>query len=335
MIRLSICIATVNRAAFIGQTLASILPQLTDAVELVVVDGASTDGTDAIVAEHFRDRLDCHYHRLAEKGGFDQDYCRAVARAGGEYCWLMTDDDLLEPGAVALVLEHLRGEPDLLVVNATVGDAELTRTLLPKKLPLEQDRDFGPDEQAGLLALAGDLLSFIGAVVVRRALWQARAAEPYFGTDFIHVGILFQRPLERSARVLATPLVRIRYGNAQWRARAFDIWMFQWPGLIWSFTHLPEEARAAVTPREPWQRTVHLLQMKARGCFSHGVYRDRLAARPMSRLTRLRVAAIAAFPDVLFNALASLALALLAPWARGTLLELRQSPYDYRRRWFA
>jgi abequosyltransferase len=145
--------------------------------------------------------------------------------------------------------------------------------------------------------------------------------------------VIFQRPLEGTARVAAVPLIRIRYGNAQWTTRAFDVWMFKWPGLIWSFTHLPEQARRAVCPREPWQHTAPLLLMKARGCFTYRDYKQRLAARPMGWPTRLRSAAIAAFPDVLFNALLSLTLAVFMPWARGARLELRQSPYDYRRHW--
>ena len=36
---LSICIATYNRARFIGETLDSIIPQVTPAVEIVIVDG--------------------------------------------------------------------------------------------------------------------------------------------------------------------------------------------------------------------------------------------------------------------------------------------------------
>ena len=53
MIRLSICMATLNRAAFIGVMIDSILSQMTEEVELVIVDGASTDGTDQVVAARF------------------------------------------------------------------------------------------------------------------------------------------------------------------------------------------------------------------------------------------------------------------------------------------
>jgi hypothetical protein len=334
MTRLSICIATFNRAAFLGQTLASILPQLTDQVELVVADGASTDETPAVVARYFQGRPDCRYLRLAQKGGVDRDYCLALAEARGDYCWLMTDDDLLLPGAVAAVLHHLADQPQLLVVNAQVAGPDLAETLLPRKLRLESDRDFAPPQQAQLLALAGDLLTFIGAVVIRRALWESRPVQPYLGTAFVHVGVIFQAPLPGTARVLARPLIRIRYGNAMWSPRAFEVWMFRWPELIWSFAHLPDSAKAAVCPREPWRRTGALLRMKARGAYTFAQYRAHLAGRPMGWVTRLRVRAIAAIPDTLANATLSLLLAILRPGARGTRLELRQSPFDFRRRWF-
>src|SRR6266571_3092358 len=100
MIRLSICIATYNRADVIGETLESILPQLREGVELVVVDGASPDATESDVNSYFSGRSDCRYVRLPTKGGVDQDYCLAVEYAKGQYCWLMTDDDILKPNAI-------------------------------------------------------------------------------------------------------------------------------------------------------------------------------------------------------------------------------------------
>ncbi|MBY0528279.1 MAG: glycosyltransferase family 2 protein [Gemmataceae bacterium] len=333
MVQLSICIATLNRAAFIGQTLDSILSQMNDDVELVIVDGASSDETERVVGDRLEGRVNCVYHRLPEKGGVDKDYARAAALARGAYIWFMTDDDLLCTHAIATILEHLRSEPDLLVVNVEVLGPDLQTRLTERKLVIDADCEFPAAEQAGLLALAGDLLSFIGAVVIRRAAWESRAAAPYFGTEFIHVGVIFQRPLERPARVLAAPLIRIRYGNALWTPRAFEIWMFKWPRLIWSFTHLPEAAREAVTAREPWRRLVPILMMKARGCYTLDTYRRNLADLPLSWWTRLRLAMLAAFPDVLLNAALSVVVPVLVPRAKGTLVDLRQSPFDYRKVW--
>jgi glycosyltransferase involved in cell wall biosynthesis len=47
---LSICIATYNRANYISETLNSIVAQLLDNVEVVIVDGASTDNTKEVVS---------------------------------------------------------------------------------------------------------------------------------------------------------------------------------------------------------------------------------------------------------------------------------------------
>jgi glycosyltransferase involved in cell wall biosynthesis len=332
MIRLSLCIATLNRAKFIGVTLESILLQITDEVEVVVVDGASTDGTESVVVGLFAERPNCHYHRLAQKGGVDLDYCHAVDRAVGEFCWLMTDDDIIKPGGIETVLQHLQANRDLVLVNSEVADKRLVTTLTPQRLRVRCNREFAPAEQAELLAVAGDLLSFIGTVVIRRKTWQSRETAPYLGTEFVHVGVVFQRPLERNALVLASPLVRIRYGNAQWTGRAFDIWMFKWPRLIWSFP-LPDNAKRRVVAREPYRRFGPLLNMKVLGCFSWQEYRSALHALPLGAYSRILAIALAAFPDTLFNALMSLVALPCCTWGRMARVDLGNSRFSIRRRW--
>lgn len=336
MIQLSICIATLNRATFIGQTLESILTQMSEGIEIVVVDGASTDGTSRVVRDLFAGRPNCHYHQLLEKGGVDLDYCRAIERATGEFCWLMTDDDLLKPSALHEVCSHLSDDLDLLIVNSEVANADLTTTLMPRRLNISADRVFFPNEQDELLATAGDLLSFIGSVVMRRETWRERDSLPYLGTEFIHVGIIFQRPLERVALLLAEPLIRIRYGNAQWSSRAFDIWMFKWPDLIWSFGHLSDKAKEMVICCEPFLKIASLIAMKARGCFGWREY-TYLADRRLGWWLRFCAAVLAAFPEIPFNALASLMFLMVAQRYKWDPLigeDLRVSPYTVRGWWF-
>ncbi len=306
MIQLSICIATYNRGNVIAQTLRGIMAQMTDATELLVVDGASPDNTAQVVGPLFAGRAGYRYIRLDEKGGVDQDYAKAIALAGGKYCWLMTDDDVLLPGAVARVLAAIVTGPDLVIGNASVADHELKQTLQERKLAAQEDRVFAPQETDALFAYAGDLLTFIGAVIIRRELWLSRDARKYFSTEFVHVGVIFQSPLGGPTVVLAEPLVRIRYGNALWLARSFEVWMFRWPDLVWSFTHISEQARAAVYPRTPWLEFRRLLDFKARGVFTHACYRRYLRDKPMPPAYRLRVLALAAFPNRLFSLLATL-----------------------------
>ncbi len=334
MIRLSICIATLNRVAFIGATLESFLGQMTDEVELVIVDGASTDGTDVVIRSLFEDRPNCFFLRLDKKGGVDQDYNRAALEAKGDYCWLMTDDDLLVPDAIATVLAKLRDDPDLLIVNADVNNADFSVVLTPRKCPVPSDRDLAPNQQSELMAAAGELTSFIGSVIIRRSVWLARDRESYFGTEFAHVGVIFQRPFERHVRIIARPLVRIRYGNALWTDRGFDIWMFKWPKLIWSFPHISDAAKQAVTPREPWRIANRIVMMKTRGNYTYATYRKSLAPLDLGWLLRLEAILIAVFPNVLYNAAMCLLVAPLMTWDKTIEVELQKSRFYYRKCWF-
>jgi abequosyltransferase len=77
---------------------------LDDDIELLVVDGASTDNTEDVVRIFAQKESRLRYVRLSAKGGVDQDFDRSVELACGEYCWLY-DDDLLKPGAVDAVKE--------------------------------------------------------------------------------------------------------------------------------------------------------------------------------------------------------------------------------------
>lgn len=330
MYRLSICIATLNRADYIAETLDSILRQLPTDAEVIVVDGDSSDGTDRVVQDLFAGHENCRLIRLPEKGGVDKDYCQAVEAASGEFCWLMTDDDTLTEGALTTVLSNLAADVDLILVNSEVATKDLATTLVPQRLAITADRDFGPDEQDQLLAVTGNLLSFIGTVVVRRSVWLAREHLPYFGTEFVHVGVIFQRPLDRKARVIARPLIRIRYGNAQWSRRAFDIWMRKWPHLIWSFPHLSANAKQQVVVQDPRLSLWELVSMKNRGCYGREEYSRALHDAPLGMTKRLAAWLLALTPDVFYNA-TMFRVSYLVPFFPTLRQELQSSPYWYKR----
>ena len=135
------------------------------------------------------------YIRLPEKGGVDQDFCKAVEYARGEYCWLFPDDDLFKPGAVQRVLNELRNGHSLVIVNADVMDRDFSTLLQPSMLDNREDETYGPDDLEGLFLRIVPSISFIGCVVIRRETWLEREHDRYFGTEFIHVGVIFQGPL--------------------------------------------------------------------------------------------------------------------------------------------
>lgn len=301
MIKLSICIATLNRGALIGQTLDSIVSQLTEQVEIIIVDGASTDNTEDVVLSYRQRYANVRYRRLAEKGGVDQDYSRAVELAAGEYCWLFSDDDIIKPGALDAVLGALQTSPGLVIVNAEVQNSDLTQTLKPSCLDLTEITTYAQHETDLLFRDAGNYLSFIGCVVVRRSLWDARDKKSYYGTLFVHVGVIFQEPLPGGAIIVAEPMIVIRYGNAMWMDKGFEVSLFKWPELIWSLPGISEIAKAHVCERNPWHNIARLALYRARGLYSTREYKKFIENRITTVIERHLFSSIAKFPPKIFK----------------------------------
>ena len=322
---LSICIATFRRGAFIGETLKSIVGQLDERVEVVVLDGASPDDTAEVVSGYAARCPHIRYFREDRNSGVDADYDKAVRHARGRYCWLMTDDDLVVPGAVARILAALADGPALLVLNAEVRTIGMERVLQPRLLDQGTDRDFRPGDAASVFTALAPHLKFIGAVVMERAIWLEREREAYYGTLFVHVGVIFQAPLPGVVRVLSEPVLRIRYGNAMWSPRGFEIWMFLWPRLVWSFSGFSERERARVCAREPWRNPAKLGVQRALGGFSREDYR-RIFADVAAGPAKVAAWLISGLPPGLANALASLACLGMPRRSRLNLYDLSRNP---------
>lgn len=324
--KLSVCISTRNRAALISETLESILAQCDDAVEVVVLDGASTDDTVQVVR-----KVQAKYPQLrlvesTDNRGLDADFDRCVQAARGEYCWLFSDDDLLVPSAIGRVLSALSTDPVVVVVDARVHGPDLARCYNTHRLPFRGEKTYGEGETASFFRDCAPHLSFIGCLIVHREFWLSRERERYYGSYFVHVGVLFQAPIEGRVVALGESLVIIRFGVASWSARGFEIWMYKWPELIWSFSWIPSQLRAKVSPRAPWRMFRRLLVLRAIGAY--GLSEFRSMVRPRAAASRHLLVPLAA--AVLPGRLAYLA-ARAAIYARDrnefTHVALDKSPY--------
>jgi len=348
-IKLSICIPTLNRGPLIGKTLESIVSQATDEVEILVVDGGSKDNTAETVGEFQLKFPSLRYVRANELGlepsgtgsvspsgkGFDRDCNLAVEMALGDYCWLFTDDDLLKPGAISKVLSAVHDQYELIVVDAEVRSTDLSRVLDSSRTKLRADRIYRPADWEDFFSGTADYLSFVGGVVIKREIWNARRKEPYMGTGFIHIGVLFQSPLAGNALVIAEPLIEIRYGDALYMrtSRYFEIWMFIWPKLIWSFPDISDESKGRICLREPWRMKRTLAKFRAEGCYSKKEYDDWLRSRLASRWERLTARIIASCPGTLVNFVVVIRYYLIGRPSGIYLTDLLKSPF-YFARWF-
>ncbi len=98
MSKISFVIPTFNFAAFIGETLDSILVEQNVDYEIVVYDGCSTDNTSDVMCAYCARDARIKYIRAERRTNIDVDLNQAVLHASGHYLWTLSADDLLAPG---------------------------------------------------------------------------------------------------------------------------------------------------------------------------------------------------------------------------------------------
>lgn len=325
--KLSFCIATRNRAELIRETLTNILSQATPECEIVVVDGASTDDTEDVVKGFVESHENVRYFKQEKNGGVDQDFDRAVEFARGEYCWLMPDDDLLKPDAVRLVLDALMRDYSLIVMDTDHFDAKNLNIINSTMLKTKDNHIFKPYQLDDLFKECWGLMTYIGSFVMCRKLWIERERRRYYGTDFIHIGVIFQKPMPGDVFVIATPLVSIRTGNQSWTKRWFVVWAINWPSLVESLP-LGDSAKLVATQgSRKYFRSFHrLLFLRAMSAYSMEIY-CRYARQGLNRrLERLWPMLAALVPGGVANTYLILGALFRGRKAReGSLMWLRRS----------
>lgn len=108
----SIVTPSYNSAAYLKETIESVLSQDYPRIEYIVVDGGSTDGTIEI--------LERYKERLRYVSGPDSGAAEAINRGfevshGSIFAWLSADDTYL-PGAVSTAVRSLTSDPNLAAV---------------------------------------------------------------------------------------------------------------------------------------------------------------------------------------------------------------------------
>jgi abequosyltransferase len=326
-VRLSICIATLNRCEYLAETITQFTQQMVQGVELVVVDGGSTDGTQLMMQKTQALYPWISYHRLATNGGLDADYDTSVQLAQGQYCWMFSDDDWPLPGALQTIYQACGQGHDFIFADAQVRDVKMQDIFLERRAKLTQDQVLQSGDMDTLFKLTGSALSFIGSCILRRDIWVARDCKSYYGFYFPHIAIIFQQPLAATSLLLYAPLIAIRYGNATWTGSAFKIWMLLWPSLIWKMPSLSDAAKASVTAEQPWRNIRMLMWQRAKGTYTPKQYRDFLAPLPMGSITRLKSRLISIMPGQLAAVIALVSIRFSQRPRKYLTEELKLSPY--------
>ncbi len=176
------------------QTLQSILTQYDERVEVVVCDNGSQDETSQVMASFVQRYPRVRYHALEKNMGPDLCFLKVVDLAVGKYCWLLSDDDILEPGSLALILSLLDKDPNLsgITVNRYAYDSSMQKKWIEPALISTEDSLLFTEAKACLSELFL-FFGFLSAQIVRKERWQQVVASedirPYF-TAYVLVYII-------------------------------------------------------------------------------------------------------------------------------------------------
>lgn len=112
----SVVILTRNRVALLEQALRSVLAQTLQALEIIVIDNASTDSTRELVARYAQHDARIRYHLFAAPGQICAARNAGAQMAQGAYLAFLDDDDRWEPHKLERQVSLLEQHPDAALV---------------------------------------------------------------------------------------------------------------------------------------------------------------------------------------------------------------------------
>lgn len=223
---LAICIPTLNRSNYLRGLLENISLEinnhnLSEDIQVVIVDGKSNDDTESMV-KSFNIKCDLKYFRREERKGIDKDIIKSVELSNSKYCWLFSDDDRFTNGALSHLLTLLRENIDLsgCFSNRLSFNFQLTNRVVeinewPGKI-YKKNHLFTKKGEC-IKALGMDF-GFISSQIINRHLWlKALGTEDYgkmYKSYYLMVHIFFKMMDENFKWLfIQRPLLKQRTGN--------------------------------------------------------------------------------------------------------------------------
>jgi len=220
---ISFCIPTRNRANVIQESIDSIIRQDNGQIEIVVVDGSSSDGTIDILLAYAKRLPYFSYFSRGEGVGVDRDVVKASQLARGKFIWFFSDDDILEETAIDRVSQELYRNSDVtgMSINIQAFDKEMRYRI--RTVPsssgntVQFDTVFNDVHQCfSKIALH---IGFLSGQIVNRESWlNAISVRPPSNmyNNWLLVYLLGRVMLDEKSlawHYISSPLIRYRSGN--------------------------------------------------------------------------------------------------------------------------
>jgi hypothetical protein len=140
---------------------------------------------------------------------------------------------------------------DFLIVNADVVADDSSRILKKRWLDLPET-EYGAADRSKLVAELGELMTFMGSIIVRKSFWSqgAAVAGDYFGKRYITVVVPLLLPARR-VRFIPSVLASARFGHQSWMGTVSTLIGKTGVEVVWSLPGVEDYAKQACAPRPP------------------------------------------------------------------------------------
>ena len=182
--RFSICIPAYNRARYLAALLDSVLAQDYRNFEIVICEDDSPERkqiAEIVKAYSVRYPDVIRYHENEHNLGYDANVRNLIARATGEFCFFMGNDDLMCPGALSHAAGILNRHRDIGLVLKSYAWFDSSPEVINQKVRyFTEERRFASGSEA--ITVCFRRSGVISGYIVDRDAAHANATDRFDGT---------------------------------------------------------------------------------------------------------------------------------------------------------
>lgn len=233
-IKLTIAIPTYNRCSLLRQTLDSIMEQKVDGVEVIVSDNASIDGTENMMREYCNS-YNIRYFRNSQNLGMDNNFLNCLMKARGEYVHLLSDDDILLPGAIEKILYLIqKEEPDYINLNSFTYSTEVYDPNVKVSPRIKLKEDLITSDKKIYMEYLGVYITYISATIIKKSnLEKIENPKKYVGTYFLHAHLVLDILADEKSKVIITKEAYLAAkNNNSGGFNLYEVWVRQYKKLL-------------------------------------------------------------------------------------------------------
>ena len=173
-------------------------------------------------------------------------------------------------------MSYIKYNYDLIIAGSIIKNKNLTKTYIRSRPNINKNLIFKPTEINEFAKIVNDQLTYIGCVIIKKSV--LKSDKKIFWHRICSCWSDFDRLLSNDILVIKKPLTIIRFGDGLWTNRAFQIWMLDWPKLIWFLIPYLLKQKTYNT-KNPWKNPKSLLLMRALGNYNYEIYKTYIASQ--------------------------------------------------------